>query len=562
MVLSQKAPDARMPRKKLRPRAPSAPCPPRSQARSTKIPGIPFLERHSIVLAVLLVAVASVRIAATYTALSVTVDEPGHLACGLQYLAMHIYRYESQHPPLARAMMAAGPYLKGVRPIGEDNRGKEGIELLARSSNPERLLALMRIGILPFFLLACGVVYYWAKHYFGNSVAAIATGLFTLLPPVLADGGLATTDMALAATLGAAFLALILWTETGSWKHSALLGITSALAALSKFTALGFLPVAAIFALLFYIWIYKPGGQKLRAFTKQRAAGFGFAVATGALVVWAGYLFSFGKIPGSRLSLPAPEFFDGIGVAMRHDAGGHTAYLLGQLGHDGWWYYFPVALAVKTPIGFLLLLAAGACLAWKYRFHGAALPGAFALGVLLPSMAGRVDIGIRHILPAYIGFSILAALAMVQLAERATGAILAGAAVLWMAVSGAVHHPDYLSYFNEFAGHEPEKILLDSNLDWGQDLKLLAKRLRELGVHEFFEYGIDAAGQYAYFQSWYGLPPVRITNPYQPQAGWHVISATVAKTMPLNAWYDHLVPTEKIGGLMLFKILPNFSPGS
>ena len=57
--------------------------------------------------------------------------------------------------------------------------------------------------------------------------------------------------------------------------------------------------------------------------------------------------------------MPAPEFFDGVSVALRHNEGGHDAYLLGQVSKRGWWYYFPVTLAVKTPIGFLLLLTVG-----------------------------------------------------------------------------------------------------------------------------------------------------------------------------------------------------------
>src|SRR6516165_12170930 len=77
----------------------------------------PFLGRHARLLAVCLVVVASIRIVSTYSELSLTVDEPGHFACGLEYLSKHVYRYESQHPPLARAAMALGPYLAGIRLI-------------------------------------------------------------------------------------------------------------------------------------------------------------------------------------------------------------------------------------------------------------------------------------------------------------------------------------------------------------------------------------------------------------------------------------------------------------
>ena len=143
-------------------------------------------------------AIGSLRIAATYSQLGLTYDEPGHFACGLEYLAKHVYRYETQHPPLARAMTAVLPYLDGVRPAGNPDRENEGVGLLIHSANPDRFLTLMRAGILPFFLLACLVVFFWTRHIFGNPEAVFATLLFTLVPPVLAHAGVATTDMGLA----------------------------------------------------------------------------------------------------------------------------------------------------------------------------------------------------------------------------------------------------------------------------------------------------------------------------------------------------------------------------
>src|SRR5207247_2150888 len=128
-------------------------------------------------------------------------DEPGHFACGLEYLSNHVYRFESQHPPLARAMSALGPYLAGARLRGGADRDQEGIDVIQASSNPDRTVFLMRLGLLPCFWLASLVVYGWARRDFGAPEAAIAAGLFTLLPPVLAHAGLATTDMALAACL-------------------------------------------------------------------------------------------------------------------------------------------------------------------------------------------------------------------------------------------------------------------------------------------------------------------------------------------------------------------------
>ena len=96
----------------------------------------------------------------------------------------------------------------------------------------------MRLGLLPCFWLASLVIYGWARRDFGGPVAAIATGLFTLLPPVLAHAGLATTDMALAACLTLAFFALLLWAAAPTWQRSVLLGAAAGLAAISTFTAM------------------------------------------------------------------------------------------------------------------------------------------------------------------------------------------------------------------------------------------------------------------------------------------------------------------------------------
>ena len=208
--------------------------------------------------------------------------------------------------------------------------------------------------------------------------------------------------------------------------------------------ALGFLPAAAIFGLFAWLIVERPGVSALAGAARQRALPFGLAVITGAIVIWAVYSFSFGKVPGWNISLPAPELFDGVRFALYHNDKGHAAYLLGEIRNTGWWYFFPVVLSVKTPLAFLLLLLAGVCLCWTRRARLAYwLPLAFSMGILVPSMTSKVNIGVRHILPVYIGFSIVAAVAVAWLLERAQTRKWAGAAaailVLWMAGSGAGH---------------------------------------------------------------------------------------------------------------------------
>ena len=138
---------------------------------------LPFLIRHSVLLAVCFVAAASVRIAATYNQLSLTFDEPAHLACGMEYVAHHVYRYESQHPPLSRAMIALVPYLDGVRPHGLAIHTFEGVDEVRASRDPDRTVILARAGNLPFFWIACLVVFVWTQRYFGAAEAVAATAV-------------------------------------------------------------------------------------------------------------------------------------------------------------------------------------------------------------------------------------------------------------------------------------------------------------------------------------------------------------------------------------------------
>jgi 4-amino-4-deoxy-L-arabinose transferase-like glycosyltransferase len=460
------------------------------------------------------------------------------------------------------------PFLAGGRPQGHANFNQEGVAIIYQGGHPAQTLALMRAGILVFFVLACAIVYFWAKRSFGNTVAVLAVGLFTLVPTVLAHAGLATTDMGLAAGLVAAFYALLLWAETPTWKRSVVLGVATGIALLTKFTALGYFPAAAFFALLAYVIVKRPGMGGLLALAKQRALPFGLAVATGALTVWAAYFFSFGKVPETSLSLPAPELWDGIRFALYHSNKGHAAYFMGEIRNTGWWYFFPVLLAVKTPFAWLVLAVFGLTVSWGRRMQLAYwLPVAFSLGVLLPAMTSHVNIGLRHILPIFASLAILAAIGLQRLLERGYTAKWAGPLALvlvgWIAVSGLAHHPDYLSYFNELAGERPERIVVDSDLDWGQNIIRLARRMKELNASQVAFTDFNLRPEHLMF--WPGLPPVQEINPLRPSQGWSAVSPSLwmLRQYGLNyrdprvqPWFAYYRPVEKVGTLWLYYLPP------
>ena len=177
-----------------------------------------FLERRSLVLVLALILLASVRIVATYTVFNHVVDESGHIAAGMEWLEKGVYQWEAQHPPLARVASALGPYFLGIRGQGTPHQGlesmwHEGTRILYYGHNYDHTLAMARLGMLPFFWIACLAVYWWAALHFSRAAAVVAVFLFSFLPTVLAHAGITTTDMALTAFLGAAFVAGLAWVE-------------------------------------------------------------------------------------------------------------------------------------------------------------------------------------------------------------------------------------------------------------------------------------------------------------------------------------------------------------
>ena len=491
----------------------------------------------------------------------------------MEWLDKGVYTWEAQHPPLARIASAIGPYLLGIRSQNQDRTQKsaglfEGTKILYSGHHYDLTLAMSRLGILPFFWIACLVVYRWGARYFTRSIAAVAVGAFTFLPPVLAHAGLSTTDMALTAFLGAAFLTGLLWLDQPDTRRAALFGLCGGLAILSKFSSLVFFPASAAGALICYIAAKRPAPRDLLRELRLRGPTIGLAAIVCFLVIWAGYRFSFGPVSFASFPLPFPELYAGVHQVQQHNAGGHPDYLLGQRGSSGWWYYFPVVLGVKTPLAFLILLGVWLLLTLRGRigFEGNWMPMAFSSGIVAVAMCSKINIGIRHILPVFIGLSLLAAVAACWIVQRAGRQRWQMAALVllaaWFAGSSLLSHPDYLPYFNELAGDHPENILVDSDLDWGQDIKRLSVRLHEMDVHEFYLCTLLIAD----FETQHGIPRrLDRLDVINPPTGWVAIEFTYWKQTRmglydnyphLTIWPDRVPATEKVGKSMLLWYFP------
>jgi hypothetical protein len=282
------------------------------------------------------------------------------------------------------------------------------------------------------------------------------------------------------------------------------------------------------------------------AWARRRPIAIAAGVA--ALVIWGVYGFSFARVDFLHLRLPAPRFFTGLHAVLTQNRLGHPAYLLGRRSPDGFWYYFPTVLGLKTPLGLWGLLAMGVpLLARSPRRLQVGLALAFSAGVLLVALPSHVNTGVRYVLPVYVGMCVAAGCAA-ALARGRLAVIAVAVLIAWQIASGDLQHPDYLAYTNEIAGAHPERMLADSDLDWGQDMKRLGGFLRQAGADRV---------TFSPFNRTYALP-VAITpsNPEAPSPGWNAVSVTVWKLFGFPAWADRMPPPYRIGRSILVWYVP------
>lgn len=511
---------------------------------------------------VLLVVLAAAAILSTARVFSATVDEPAHIAAGMQWLTTERYDYDLQHPPLGRIAVAAGPYLLGARNTNAPAIFDEGANILGSGTTYVERLAAARHGVIVFFVLLAGVVWAWGRKLGGDAVAALATLFLVTNPNVLAHAGLATTDMACAAGTTLALFAGAAWLERPTLKRALWFGAAVGVAIATRLSAIAFVGGGLVAGYLLRgivgrEWRIESDARATRAFVSLSVAA-----AAVLLVIWAAYRFAFGPMTPGAPSVPAPAFIAGVDRFLLHGRSGHPTFLLGTPSNTGWWYYFPVALLVKTPIPLLLAGIAGAAVALKHLrerrdWHGA-LPLVFAAAILLISLAVRVNLGVRLVLPIYPLLALVASQGVWSLIREHSSRLAlpaVGALLAWAVVIPVRAHPDHLAYFNALAGEHPERVLVDSNLDWGQDLY----RLRDTIVAR----GITDSVRVAYFGTSglaaAGVPRARVLGLHERATGWIAASETYLAgewVGPAYAWLLAYPPVARIGPSMRLWYIP------
>jgi len=495
-------------------------------------------------------------------------DETAHLPAGYTYLTLRDFRMNPEHPPLAKELAALPLLLLDVRSrtgLPAWQLGQEwefGHRFLYQWNDADRLLFWGRLPVVALGCVLAAAVFLWTRQRFGLRAGAMALFLCVLSPDVLAHGQIVTTDLAVALFVFLSVIAFEAVTERLTPSRVLLAGLATGAALASKFSALVLVPILIALAAIVAFSSRPLSVARHRAppraltGTASRLAALALvllAIATIALAfVWSTYAFqprlandpeAAASLSWSRLERPGaatailraihavgvlPDaYVYGLAIVLR-DTEGRPAFLFGRISEQGWWYYFPATFLLKTPLALLGLLALpllGRRDTDERRRRALVFLWVPVALYVATTLTRHMNIGHRHLLPIYPFLFVGAGAAAARVMETnrpARGAVMALA--LWYAVSVVHVHPHYLGYFNELAGGPSRgwRYLVDSNVDWGQDLKALKEWTDAHGVtHLKLSYfGSADPGYYripcAMLPSKMHPDPDRITRDIQP----------------------------------------------
>ncbi len=474
-------------------------------------------------IAVVLLLVVHVGLLA-YGALihSPTFNEIGHLPAGISHWQFNRYDLYRVNPPLVR-MVAAAPVL-AMNPntdwssygthSTQQSQLNVGIDFVKANGDRSFLLySVGRMACIPFSCLGLGVCFLWAKNLYGSQSGVLSAALWCFSPLIVGHGSLMMPDVP-AASCGVLSAYLFwCWNRQPAWSCAIQCGIALGLALLTKTTLLILLP---LFILIWGLTIDRhsdrPRSPLLRQFAMLATMfAISFAIVNigysfqGSFQPLGSYHFISRALAGQdvkemdlsaaknrfsgtvlgRIPVPLPaDFVLGIDQQKADFDLGYPCYLRGQWQHGGWWYFYLYGLAVKAPIGTLLLLLLPLILGRFAGHYRTSFKAAVHLLVpplailLLASSQTSLTVHLRYIIPA-IPFAFIWASRVARCfttGHRFVSVVVA-TSITWTMTSSLLCYPHSIAYFNEFIGG-PKRghyHLLDSNIAWGQDILLLRK---------------------------------------------------------------------------------------
>jgi hypothetical protein len=525
--------------------------------------------------------------------LSLTSDEPPHIAHG--YLMLKTgdpwALVEHRHPPLSNMLSASLLLLQPEQPdpMRISSWGEDFV-LFVRALWPqlgpiERLAYVTRYPNILFSIILLALVIKWSKNAAGSKAAIFAAVLTILDPTLVAHAQLNTTDIGL--TLFA-FLAMYFVEATSIKNNTVKLGVTGVAMGCALATkASGLILVPVVFAVLMWRIIEN---QRIidmfdRNFIQRNIPHYLFECS---IVLFCSFVCLAAVYAIPCFVSGKADFLSGLGahielILMTLSERYRSAFLAGEIRQGGWWWYFPFAFLIKTPIPSLIFtcitvllpLTKPKKLLEKLSFW------LFPFTYLLFSIRSNMNIGYRHLLPVFPYLYIAAGKLLKDLVLHPEGVLpfviksttlmrslrtVTILLLIWQAVSLLWIYPFPIAYFNAFAGgpRNGYRYLVDSNVDWGQSFIALKHYLEKEGIPwtwlSYYTW-IDPA---VYGINYQPLPPANglntIVRPYNPAPGTYALSATTLQGVMmadpnLYNWFRHKTPTAQPGyGLLLYQI--------
>lgn len=540
------------------------------------------------IILLLLLSSFALQAAGSIRAKSPTWDETHYFGLGRYLLSNPSWDMPSStlHPPLSYYLnsiplfwytAAEKSWNLPPRYRGEDKSNLThpgiGLTLLTDPRFPQdRLLMLSRVPTLVLALLLGYCLFRWTHELYGGLSAILSLFLFSFSPNMLAHSGLITPDMALTAFT---FISLYcLWKilrRNGGWVWIIACSLSLGCALLAKYSALLQLPLFLIAAAALYLsadHVMIPDAFPFARWLRTKGAAHKSLRLLSLLLVI--FVLSFIMLSmGYRFQLH--HYFRGVTHQLIHAQGGHPSFLMGMYSTSGWWFYYFIAFLFKTPIPLMLLLVMAL---WRY-LHGTLRTSVDLIFLLAPIAIyfiffsiNHQSIGLRYILPVYPFLFVLAGTAaggLKRIHGRVWWYVIITVLCGWYLKGSLVIYPHYLAYFNEAAGGPDNgyRFLVDSNLDWGQDLKGLGVYVREKDVDTLHlsYFGTADPNYYGIRYEW--MPSYYLPEDYRegsermrsfafPKTGLVAISATNLQNVYFSDkrfydWLKHYEPVDKIG---------------
>lgn len=529
-----------------------------------------------------------------------TVDEVAHIPSGYSYDKYLDFRLNPEHPPLAKAVAGLPLALsRNINGLEKDwswsgiNQWESGWYFIYEAGNdPAKVLLYSRIPIM-LLMIALGLfVFLWAKRLFGPKIGLLVLVLYTFYPDVLAHGRLVTTDIA--AALG--FVITIYFFDKaiteGSKKKTLFAAVAFGIAQLLKFSSF------LLFGILLFLIIIRAIMERKEGFGKklwQYFKVYFWVCAISLVVVWIVYLpfvwrtpieiehkvIEMNLAPNDPRTLPVRNFLHyfennpylraighyllGIALVVGRVEGGNKTFIMGQLSDKSISWYFPVAWLLKTAIP-IIVFVFWSLIAIITKWPKEEKQKWILALILTPiivywafTLKGSLNIGIRHLMPTVPFVLLLIGCNLYYIFNQkgiTVQKILSYALVLYLVISTLANYPNFIAYFNEATPKDKRyERLMDSSLDWGQDLLRLKKYVDENKIESI---KIDYFG--GSVPSYYMPEAVEWHSSYGPTTGWLAVSATFYQSSKLvgemegkwsYGWLDKMKPKIIIGGSIL-----------